>query len=527
MNHQVEHIIAEIAASWRFRWQGLIVAWIMCVAGWSAILLMPDKYESKAQVYVDSTSILKPLLAGIAVSANTESEADLVRHALLARPNIDKVAKSTGLYARANGPDDVDRLLRALENDITITGDNKISIYTIGYADRDAGKARAVVQALLDTFMRDSVGADRADSQSAQNFLRAQVAEYETRLSASEAKLAAFKKANVGLMPDERGGYFAHMQTELAGLEKIRADLAVAVRQRDALQSKIIGSVPAGSEIPSLPTDSEIQAATSMDSRLQESRKQLDELLLKFTDHHPDVVALKETIASLEKRRATELGRVRATNSSSVAGAGFGIDPVLQNLQIQLNSSDIQVAALQAQYNEAAKRVSQLRQMVTTVPEVEAELTRLNRDYGVTKAQYEALLQRLETANISDKAGQRQEAQFKVLEPPRLPREPIAPLRPVLLAGVLLAALGAGGALAYLLNFMRPVFVDVQGLVKATGLVVAGVVSRATLKAERTDGRWGLDLFRSACSALGVVFLVGAVFSHPLSQLLRTAVRLN
>ncbi|MBK7250041.1 MAG: hypothetical protein IPI06_03895 [Gammaproteobacteria bacterium] len=158
MKEQVEQLLAEARASWRFRWPAIVTAWIVGISGAIVVLMLPDRYESRAQVYVDTTSILKPLLQGIAVSPSVENSADVVRRAMLSRPNLERVSRKAGLLVRARTAEEIDRALADIEKAITITGDPRVSVYTIAFTHSSARKAQAVVQDLLDGFVEDSLG---------------------------------------------------------------------------------------------------------------------------------------------------------------------------------------------------------------------------------------------------------------------------------------------------------------------------------------------------------------------------------
>lgn len=518
---QLEKVWAEVRGSVRFRWPAVLIAWAICIAGWFLVLTIPDRYETRAQVYVNSGSVLKPLLQGIAIATNTENAADVVRRALLSRENLERVVQKTDLAKRAANPDQAEQLYLQLSKDITIGGDNHLNVYTITYSDHDPRTAQAVVQSLIDTFVENSLDQGRADTEAAQRFLKQQVADYEARLSESEQRLADFKKRYIGLMPDQRGDYFNRLQTELASVENLQTQLTVATRQRDELRRKLTGDSGNGA-LPPMPTDQQIQTATQIDAQLADARRQLDALLIKFTDKHPDVIALKDTIARLEERRRDELASVRATTPGVGPTGAVGVDTVLQNLQIALNQADVQVVSLTAQLSEAERRVAELRKALTTTPEVEAELARLTRDYGVTKAQYEALAQRLESARISDRADKSEDVRFKVIEPPRVPLKPAAPMRGLMMLLVMLASIAGGAIIAYGLNLLRPVFVTGKALSEATGIAVIGVVSRYAdvAGAARLRGRIAMI---ATCGLLATLFVGLTLFNHSVSVLLRTS----
>ncbi|HTU67456.1 MAG TPA: XrtA system polysaccharide chain length determinant [Steroidobacteraceae bacterium] len=523
MKEQLDKILADLQGALRYKWHALIVAWVVCLIGWFVIFTLPDRYETRAQIYVDTSSILKPLLQNIAVSPNTENAADLVRRALLARPTLEKVADTTGLIQRAgNNADEQEHLLLKLEQDLTINGDNKSNVYTIVYADRNPKMAQSVVASLLDTFVHDSLGVSRTDTRNAQEFLKQQVAEYEQRLSESESKLADFKKEHIGLMPDQRGDYFNRLQAELTSNNTLQTSLAVASRQRDELRRKITG-ISSDGAVPNMPSDSQIQAATQLDTQIQDSKRQLEALLLRFTDKHPDVIALRDTITRLEARRRTELGGVRATTVAGGSGANSGVDAVMQSLQIQLNNADVQVAALQAEVGQSNARVGELRRALTTGPEVEAQLASLNRDYAVIKGTYDALLQRFESARISDRADQSEDVRFRMIEPPRVPVQPSAPMRGVLMVAILFFGAIVGVAVALGLNLANPVFVAPRSITDVLKLPVLGVVSTFAGAAEALVQRRRRLALAGTFGLLLVTFVGLAAVSHAGSRLLRSS----
>ena len=156
------------------------------------------------------------------------------------------------------------------------------------------------------------------------------------------------------------------------------------------------------------------------------------------------------------------------------------MNPVYQNLRMSLSQADADLAEMRGQMAAQQAVVAELRSRVNTIPEVEAELARLNRDYEVNKTQYDTLLQRLESAKISESAEQNTESvKFRVIEPPTVPVKPSGPVRPALNSLVLLAALAAGLGLAILFSLMHPTFTTRDLLQKVTGIRVIGTVTAA------------------------------------------------
>jgi len=136
------------------------------------------------------------------------------------------------------------------------------------------------------------------------------------------------------------------------------------------------------------------------------------------------------------------------------------------------------------------KRYKELQAQVSTLPQIEAEVAALNRDYEVNRQQYEQLLARRESARLSQEAEKaRQGVRFRVVDPPRMPNKPSGPKRLLLTILVLGAGLGAGVGLAFLLSQLWPTFDSRRSLMEGTNLPVLGsvsmVLSPPTLRQER------------------------------------------
>jgi polysaccharide chain length determinant protein (PEP-CTERM system associated) len=536
MNAAVEQAFEQLRGAWRFRRAAVLVAWGLALAGWLVVLALPDSFGAQARVYVDTSTALRPLLQGITVDDNVEAQLNLVRESLLGRTRLERVARDADLDLKVKTPADRESLLATLRQKISIEavtpGGNREarrssdSIYTIAYQNSSRDKALAVVRSLLNALVEETLSGKRSGADTAQKFLRDQIAEYESRLAAAEASLAEFKKRNVGLVPGAQGDYFARLQAEIAATQKARAALDVALRRREELNRQLRGEkslLPASSMNKGLsprvavsvggPEQSAESVASGSDtaSRIATAQARLDDLLLRFTDKHPDVVAARETLTQLKERQAAELEALRRGDPGAIAGSGLAANPVYQTIQLQLNQTDVEIAAIRGDLSEHERAESELRRVVNTAPGVEAEFSRLNRDYDVTKAQYNSLVDRLEKAKLSDDAQQTGVVRFEIIDPPTSPLDPVAPKRPLLMALVLLAALGAGLGVAWLMSQLRPVFNTVQSLADVTGLPVLGGVTVTWIQRLAGEFRRSLLVVAGATAGLVAVFLVALV----------------
>jgi polysaccharide chain length determinant protein (PEP-CTERM system associated) len=527
MTPALDHIFDEVRGAWRFRWIALVSAFFLALIGWAVVFALPDRYSADARVFVDTRTALKPALQGLTIDQNVDAQINYVRQSLLEGPQLELIAKETGVLpdtitderARAKILDNFsNRIVLAVSN-AGNQGDERSTagtIYSFHYVDASRARSLKVVESLLNTFVEKTLGGKREGSEHAQEFLETQIKDYEQRLSAAEDKLAAFKKKNVGLMPSDQGGYFAQLQKEVDAAKKAETDLSIAMSRRDELARQLRSeSVVSATGSTSALGVRGVGGGGDTLSRIQETQAKLDELLLKFTDKHPDVIATRATLDELKQRRATELESLRRGDASAVASSGAGNNPVYQSMQLELNKVDVEIAALRRELAQHQDTVVELRQRLNSAPQVEAEFQQLNRDYDVNKAQYTALLESYQKARLGERADNAGSVRFEVVLPPTSPVVPVWPQRTLWLGEIWVAALAMGAAIAYGLHSMKPIVNSVSAIGELTSFPLLGVVSVAFPSAQRREfwrHLWGISA-ASACLLVALGFALALNWS--------------
>jgi polysaccharide chain length determinant protein (PEP-CTERM system associated) len=515
MHPILELIYDELHSIWRFRWIALIAAAVLCVVGWLVVFAMPDRYEAGARVFVDTRTALQPVLEGLTVEQDVDAQLNLVRQSLLGGPQLRKIAEQSGvLPPTETNPARQARVLDAMASRIVLSvrsanerqsDQDAGSIYGISYQDSDRDRALRVTETLLNTLVEQTLGGKRRGSENAQKFLETQIHEYERRLRAAEDRLADFKKQNIGLMPTEQGGYFSQLQSEIDEARKAENDLKIALSRRAELTRQLRGEAVIGAAgTTSVIGGSGVSLGSDTVTRIKETQAKLDELLLRFTEKHPDVIATRETLEELRKRRKAEIESLRRGDANAVATSGAATNPVVQSIQLQLNQADVDIASLNGKLAQHRAKAAELRKRLDTAPQVEAEFAALNRDYDVNKAQYTALLANYEKARLGEQADSAGSVRFEIVQPPNAGFAPVFPRRALFIAGVLLGACALGAGIAYLLHILRPVVGSARSLTALTGMPVLGVVATAF------PGRINASLRQSIYRfGFGVACLVG------------------
>jgi len=214
----------------------------------------------------------------------------------------------------------------------------------------------------------------------------------------------------------------------------------------------------------------------------------------RYTDQHPDVVIVKRQIKELEEQKVQVLAARKKAAASATGPKGTSLqgNPVYQQLRVSLAETEATVAQLRTRVGEYEGRLGKLKETAKLAPQLEAEYTQLNRDYGVHKRNYETLVSRREQAEISGDMENVSGADFRLIDPPRVSPQPVAPNRMLLLLAAFVIALGAGFFASFAASQIWPTFFDVRSLRETTQLPVLGNVSMLVGDAQKRRERRGL-----------------------------------
>jgi polysaccharide chain length determinant protein (PEP-CTERM system associated) len=473
MDELVRQIFDALHGIWQRRWIGLIVAWVAALAGVALLLRVPDRFEASSRIFVDTETVLRPLLSGLAVQPDVNEQIGMLARTLITRPNIEMLIRNADLSVVIKDERDRERLIDELTREIRLKGGGRENLYDLTYRDIDKKRAQRVVQTLTNMFVESGLGGKRRDNEAATRFIVEQIKTYERKLEEAEGRLKDFKLRHLGDSNAAGQDYFGRMSQISEQLAKARLELREAEQRRDALKRELAGEEPV---LLAEPSAIVTPGVPELDMRLDGMHKQLDELLRRYTDQHPDVIALRMQVSQLEEQRRKDLeARRRVTQGQSRSAA---TNPVFQQIKISLAEAEASVASLRARVGELQSRNDQLRASAGKAPQVEAEMAQLNRDYEVQRKQYEALVSRRESASISgdvDATGQL--AEFRIIEPPRVSPKPVFPNRAAIAPLVLIASLGLGVFASLLMSQLFPTVRSARALRDLGQRPVLGTVS--------------------------------------------------
>ncbi|WP_299084181.1 XrtA system polysaccharide chain length determinant [uncultured Paraglaciecola sp.] len=479
----LDQILDYMKGVWIKKRYIIISSWLVCPIGWFYVATLPNLYESSARVFVDTNSLLRPLLRGIAVYNNPSEQINLVARTLLSRPNLEKIAREADLDITVKTQKDMDALIDKLQSDIQLSSTREQNIYTISYPSHSPVLSQKIVQITLNEFVESALGSNRKSSDSAEEFLQTQIDEYEQRLIEAEKRVADFKVSRMDRAPGTSGDYYSQYQKELSALQVTEMRLLELESQLNAAKAQLQGEEPVfGLVTPENDgIDTQSNIATKYDSRIATLESNLDELLIKYTENHPDVRktnSLLESLKSDRKKQIEAMSKVAESTGSYSQFGNINQNPVYQEMKLAVSQYENQIASLRVRAKQNRERVQELEKIIDLVPQIEAEAQGLNRDYEITNRKYLELLASKEQAEISRKAeATTDDVQFRVIDPPTLPSKPSGPIRVIFYTGILIFGFGTGLSIAFLISQLKPVVFSANQLKNSFGIPVFGSVS--------------------------------------------------
>jgi uncharacterized protein involved in exopolysaccharide biosynthesis len=438
-------------------------------------LTLPDIYTSSALVEIDEPSESQAMAGGTQDGSYADQYVQNLKGIVLTDENLRRLNKEHRLYPDIE--DDDAAMLERLRRDIEVsivttpildprTGRERevVDAFTLSYDSRVPQKAQSGAQWLVAAFLAEHRRQRQGRASSAAEFYATEAERIRKHVAQLEAKLADFKRANYGQLPeltevnmsmmDRTESQIAQNDMQARSLRQDRVFLVAQLEQQRAMGPNAAGvrqleeqynrmrssydeshpdMVALRRQVDSLKYGASAGAGTSLRSQLNAKRATLVEARQRYGEEYPDVKKLQRDISTLEARiKSGERGDVEMSDGT----------PVGMQLRTQINAIDSQLASIDAQNAALNAKLSGLEKNVTAAPQVEREYANATRDLTIAREKYEQLLNRQMDAEVSEAAivGGRVD-EFRLISAPMLPGAPSKPDRMAILLIGLLASL--------------------------------------------------------------------------------------
>ena len=383
----------------------------------------PKQYLAESLIYVDDRNVIKPLMQGTAVGAESKDVARNAKEIILGNNLLNDVLMTAGWADEDTLPVEKDRMLEEIKSRTIISkGGVGQSIIKIEYTDQNANKAYLTTKSMAEHFVEVGKSNRIEESRSAYDFIEKQAAEYLEKLTLVDKKIKEFLDENPGARP----GTQEKVNQRISNLQLRFEDTTLALREAEikkaSLQRQLSGEA----------------AMTISQSRegeyrrkITEMQEQLETLLLTYTDTYPDVIRLRRQIEDMKFNLSEEIRlRDEAIKDAKKEGktymdASIATNPMYQELRSSLSENETEIATLETRIVEIKALLDAEYDRMRTIQEGDAMMQALTRDYEVNQQIYQDLLKKRENARISRSLDTQQRGStFNILEPAKLPSRP-------------------------------------------------------------------------------------------------------
>lgn len=367
--------------------------------------LTPKTYTSEAVLYADQSSVLQPLLRGQAEVSQLD-RINEAREMMQSRTFLEQVALDTGLISGVETDQQRNAAIAGLREQVNLRVTNR-SFLELTYSSVSPDQSFQVLSSVLNRFLERTARKKRSESQGAFEFIDSQVNAYQRQLEEADQRLKEFQVKN---QDGTESNVTRRIERLRGDIENLKLEIEQTESQVELTREQLTKEQP----VRRITLD---PGRSSAERRLSALRQELDSLLLKYHERHPDVVALTGQIEELKQQVSTQTDDQREGALTEVME-----NPVYETLKLQLAESTTRLAgernrlaSLQILLDEAFERGER-------VAANQAELSELTRDYDVTRDVYEDMLQRRERARLTMTLDvQGEGASYKIQEPASYP----------------------------------------------------------------------------------------------------------
>lgn len=523
-------------------------------------LLLPPSYESSATILIEEQQIPKDLVTST-VTSYAAQQIEVIKARIMTVKNIMELVKKYELYTpdelKATATSEiVDEFVREVRVDVlsasiidpqTGRPTDATIAFTLSFQHDNAEKAMKVTSELVNLFLNENLRDRTEKSATTSLFLKEEVDALGKELVRQEEKLAQFKQANEGSLPelyqynlqvmDRTQREILDVSLRLKELEKRKLDLEAQLVQLNPYAPTVM---PDGQQV------------LSDYDRLKSLKSQYRQKVAVYSEQHPDVVRLKREIEVLEnelgvslspeehakqlraekdllaelKERYTEdhpkvLAQLRVVeqmeaNPPKNNGSGSFVEDQADNpayvmTDAQLKSAQVEIQVLKENKAELEKKLKRFEALILKAPMVEKEYRELLRDYENADAKYKEMKAKQMAAELGRSLEQERKGErFTLIDPPALPEEPVSPNRPAIIFLGAVLAVGAGIGYAMLLEALSPAVRGRDALAGIAGAQPLAVVPYILVEEE--TGRDNKKWIRLAFMGAGCLLLVIIAF---------------
>lgn len=429
----------------RRRWLIIIPAILGISAGIMLSVFLPKKYTSHTLILVEQPAVSESYVKPV-VSEALDQRLASMKEQILSRTRLQHLVEQIDPYREDGRRVPMEELVERLRKTITVTPlsamagtrSPELPGFSVDVTMGNARLAQQICAEITSLFMQQNLRTRQQQAEDTTQFLAKQLEQAKARLDDQDAKLAAFQRHYIGELPEDD-------KTNLTLLMGMSPQLQVASQAlNQARQDKAFTESLLSQQLAALNSSKETKNPQTLEQQLRNLQNQLQSLEGHYTEHHPDVVKLKDDIAELQKKlhyASTQTYTQPSDEDEQRAGVAINEPPEIQQLRARLHQTNLAISQRMREQEELQRQIKILQGRVQLSPMIQQEFKALTRDYQTALDFYNDLLKKRNESQMATELERRQQGeQFRVLDPPSLPERPSFP-KPSLFG---LGGLGAG-----------------------------------------------------------------------------------
>jgi polysaccharide chain length determinant protein (PEP-CTERM system associated) len=407
-----------------------------------ASIVLPKKYMSQTMVLVESPTVSAKLVEPV-ITEDLSRRLSSMQEQILSNSRLQPIIEKFGLYPNLRGKAHMEDLVDRLRSSVKVTPlepmagtqNRQIPGFYINVTFNNGQLAQQICTEITSMFLEQNARDRQLQTKDTTEFIQQRLDEAKTKLDNEDAKLAEFKRKNLGMLPEEEQsnlnlltGMNTQLESNTQALSRAQQDKtfneSLLAQQEVAFKQKNDGASP-----------------ETVDQQLTALQDQLVSLEAKYTPEHPDVLKTKRAIEELKKHMETQ--QKASVPEPSPTKASSAEPPQLQTLRAKLRQDDQNIVDLTKAQAKIQSDIRVLQGRVQESPVVEQQFKDITRDYQTASEDYNDLLKKHNSSELANHLENQQESeQFKIFDPPSLPSQPSFPNK------LLFAGGGLGGGLA-------------------------------------------------------------------------------
>lgn len=470
--------LSLLRAFYKHRLAVAVITLLGSAAAIAVVYQLPAIYRAEAVILVESQRIPEKFVAST-VDVDLRDRVSNISQRILSYRRLLEIIEKFNLYRLQRGRLSQEQLVEEMRKDIAIRVEGSgrqdhPGAFRIAYHGSDPNVVALVTNQLANLFIEENLRAREVHALGTSEFLESQLAESRKRLEEQEARLSQYKLKYNGELPQQENVLLAAANRYQLQLQGVQEAIARAQQQKLLLESSLAAAEASTAALSRLVEALEERGGsdglTTSGERFSENlEKQLAAARIKYTSDHPEVRALEQMVRLVRRMEEED----RAARQRAQAGEPAGLtspaasrpsrfDELLirerervENLRAQIAAAARQIEALETDRHATTRQLQAVLARLQRLPIREQELASLTRDYEITKANYQSLLDKRLAAEMATEMETRQKGErFTLLEAARVPEQPVRPNRPLLLT--------LGVAASLLLGFVFAIGVELS-----------------------------------------------------------------